>query len=68
MRARKLPAIGGVTIFADTAAIYPDLPPDIKARIETLDAEPTRVCPVFFDSKKRDKQTLNQTPRRATWF
>ncbi len=26
------------------------------------------VCPVFFESKKRDEQTLNQIPRRATWF
>jgi taurine dioxygenase len=39
LRARKLPAIGGDTLFADTASIYADLPPDVKERIETLDAE-----------------------------
>jgi hypothetical protein len=25
-----------------------------------------RLCPVFFESKKRDKQTLTQIPKRAT--
>ncbi len=39
LRMRKMPPIGGDTIFADTAAIYDDLPPDVKRRIETLDAE-----------------------------
>lgn len=39
LRARKLPEIGGDTIFADTSAIYEDLPADIKDRIELLDAE-----------------------------
>jgi taurine dioxygenase len=39
LRGRKLPPSGGDTIFADTAAIYADLPPDVKARIETLEAE-----------------------------
>ncbi|MEJ0058498.1 MAG: TauD/TfdA family dioxygenase [Terricaulis sp.] len=39
LRARKLPPSGGDTIFADTAAIYADLPPAIKEKIETLDAE-----------------------------
>lgn len=39
LRMRKRPAQGGDTIFADTAAIYSDLPPDVKAKIETLDAE-----------------------------
>jgi taurine dioxygenase len=39
LRMRKMPAYGGDTIFADTAAIYSDLPPDVKAKIDTLDAE-----------------------------
>ena len=39
LRMRKRPAQGGDTIFADTAAIYSDLSPDVKAKIETLDAE-----------------------------
>ncbi len=39
LRMRKLPPLGGDTVFADTAAIYADLPPDVKARIEHLDAE-----------------------------
>jgi taurine dioxygenase len=37
--ARKLPPIGGDTIFVDTAAVYADLPDETKAKIETLDAE-----------------------------
>ncbi len=39
LRMRQKPAYGGDTIFADTAAIYSDLPPDVKAKIDTLDAE-----------------------------
>lgn len=39
LRMRKMPPLGGDTIFADTAAIYSDLPPDVKAKIEPLDAE-----------------------------
>lgn len=39
LRARTLPEIGGDTLFTDTAAIYNDLPPNVKDRIETLDAE-----------------------------
>lgn len=39
LRMRKMPAYGGDTIFADTAAIYSDLPPDTKAKIDTLNAE-----------------------------
>jgi len=39
LRMRKMPAFGGDTIFADTAAIYSDLPPEVKAKIDILDAE-----------------------------
>jgi taurine dioxygenase len=39
LRMRKMPALGGDTLFADTAAIYADLPPHIKDKIETLEAE-----------------------------
>lgn len=39
LRARILPPIGGDTLFADTAAVYNDLPENVKNRIETLDAE-----------------------------
>lgn len=39
LRARKLPPAGGDTIFADTAAVYADLPTDVKSRIERLRAE-----------------------------
>jgi len=39
LRMRKRPPTGGDTIFADTAAIYADLPPDVQEKIETLDAE-----------------------------
>ena len=39
LRMRKKPPVGGDTIFADTAAIYADLPPDVKAKIDPLDAE-----------------------------
>ncbi|MES1156555.1 MAG: TauD/TfdA family dioxygenase [Alphaproteobacteria bacterium] len=39
LRARQLPPSGGDTLFADTAAIYRDLPDAIKTQIETLDAE-----------------------------
>lgn len=39
LRIRTQPPFGGDTIFADTAAIYADLPPEVKAKIATLDAE-----------------------------
>lgn len=39
LRARTLPDIGGDTLFADTAAIYYDLPANVKAQIEPLEAE-----------------------------
>jgi len=39
LRMRKRPPLGGDTIFADTALIYADLPPDVKGKIENLDAE-----------------------------
>lgn len=39
LRARTLPSIGGDTLFADTAAVYNDLPENVKNRIENLDAE-----------------------------
>jgi taurine dioxygenase len=39
LRMRTMPPFGGDTIFADTAAIYSDLPPDVKAKIDPLDAE-----------------------------
>lgn len=39
LRMRKMPAYGGDTIFADTAAIYADLPQEVKAKVHTLDAE-----------------------------
>lgn len=39
LRARLLPALGGDTLFADTAAAYRGLPDAVKERIETLDAE-----------------------------
>lgn len=39
LRMRTKPPFGGDTIFADTALIYSDLPPDVKAKVENLDAE-----------------------------
>ncbi|MBX3511344.1 MAG: TauD/TfdA family dioxygenase [Hyphomonadaceae bacterium] len=39
LRMRTMPPLGGDTMFADTAAIYADLPPDVKAKIDPLDAE-----------------------------
>jgi taurine dioxygenase len=39
LRMRTRPPLGGDTMFADTAAIYADLPPHIKDQIETLEAE-----------------------------
>jgi taurine dioxygenase len=39
LRMRTLPPLGGDTVFADTAAIYADLPPDVKTKIAELDAE-----------------------------
>jgi taurine dioxygenase len=39
LRARTLPPLGGDTIFADTVAIWRDLPDRVKDRIEGLQAE-----------------------------
>ncbi len=39
LRARTLPPLGGDTIFADTAAIYADLPAEVKEKIGRLKAE-----------------------------
>lgn len=39
LRARTLPPLGGDTIFADTAAVYADLPADVKDRLSRLKAE-----------------------------
>lgn len=39
LRARTLPPQGGDTIFADTAAVYADLPADVKDKIARLRAE-----------------------------
>jgi taurine dioxygenase len=39
LRARVMPDLGGDTLFADTAAIYRDLPDRVKERIDGLRAE-----------------------------
>lgn len=39
LRARHLPPLGGDTIFADTAAVYADLPAPVKEKISRLKAE-----------------------------
>jgi taurine dioxygenase len=39
LRARHLPPYGGDTLFADTAAIYRDLPDKLKDQLATLSAE-----------------------------
>jgi taurine dioxygenase len=39
LRARTLPPLGGDTLFADTAAIWRDLPDRVKDRIDGLQAE-----------------------------
>lgn len=39
LRARHLPPLGGDTLFADTAAIYRDLPQALKDKLATLTAE-----------------------------
>lgn len=39
LRARLLPALGGDTMWSDTAAAYAGLPDAVKERIENLDAE-----------------------------
>ncbi|MFC3711878.1 TauD/TfdA dioxygenase family protein [Sphingoaurantiacus capsulatus] len=39
LRMRKMPSAGGDTLFADMAAVYRDLPDDLKARIAGLSAE-----------------------------
>ncbi len=38
LRARTIPPRGGDTLFADTTAAYADLPPDLRARLDTLTA------------------------------
>ncbi len=39
LRMRTMPPLGGDTLFADTVAIYRDLPDRVKARIEGMQAE-----------------------------
>ena len=39
LRMRDMPPLGGDTLFADTAAIYRDLPQDLKDKLATLSAE-----------------------------
>jgi len=39
LRSRVMPELGGDTLFADTVAIYRDLPDRVKARIDGLQAE-----------------------------
>ena len=65
LRARRIPAIGGDTIFADTAAIYADLPPNIKAQIELLDAEHDIIQSYGYriDDEKREKLRRDYPPQ-----
>lgn len=39
LRMRRMPPLGGDTLFADTAAIYADLPQALKDKLATLTAE-----------------------------
>jgi taurine dioxygenase len=39
LRMRHMPPLGGDTLFADTAAIYRDIPQKLKDQLETLTAE-----------------------------
>lgn len=57
LRARHLPPLGGDTLFADTAAIYRDLPQVLKDRLADLTAEHDIIQSYGYrvDQAKRDE-------------
>lgn len=57
LRARHLPPLGGDTLFADTAAIYRDLPQALKDRLADLTAEHDIIQSYGYrvDQAKRDE-------------
>ena len=57
LRARHLPPLGGDTLFADTAAIYRDLPQALKDRLASLTAEHDIIQSYGYrvDQAKRDE-------------
>lgn len=57
LRARHLPPLGGDTLFADTAAIYRDLPQALKDRLAGLTAEHDIIQSYGYrvDQAKRDE-------------
>ena len=57
LRARLLPPMGGDTLFADTAAVYRDLPQALKDKLATLTAEHDIIQSYGYrvDQAKRDE-------------
>lgn len=66
LRARTLPPLGGDTLFADTAAVYADLPDDVKERIGRLRAEHDILQSFGYRVSPEDRERLRaEFPPRA---
>jgi len=66
LRARTLPPLGGDTLFADTAAVYADLPDDVKERIGRLRAEHDILQSFGYRVSQEERERLSaQFPPRA---
>lgn len=65
LRARKIPELGGDTLFADTAAVYADLPLDIREKIDGLQAEHDilRSFGYRVSAEKREQLAKDYPPR-----
>lgn len=63
LRARSLPPVGGDTVYADAEAVYRDLPQEVRARIDGLDAEHDILCCFeWVDEAQRERLVREHPP------